>query len=194
MSRRSRPDMLIVGRRVAARAVDAFTVFFVTFGLAVSVLFAVMAPLTDALDLGPWGRALAPTLVFVLLAVTYETVFVALRGQTPGKDLLNVKVTRDGTSAPLWVTAFVRAVVAWSVVVVAVVDLRVGLAIVAAGVLALVIDPGRMGVLDRLCGTTVISYDADLEEGPIDVRGSSDDLESRYGPRLWRSLTGVAKP
>ncbi|MEQ8840288.1 MAG: RDD family protein [Acidimicrobiales bacterium] len=192
MSASTRARLSLSARRIAARLVDGFTVFFLSFGLAVTVLFAVMAPLTDALDVGPWGRALAPALLVFVVAVTYETAFVARRGQTPGKELCNVKVIAVDAPGP---RAFGRAVVAWGVLVVP--DFGLALLPVAVGVVALLADPRGRSVFDRVFGTWVIDYDADIEEGPVVAAASSDEIESRYGPRLWRAVTGslgVSKP
>jgi uncharacterized RDD family membrane protein YckC len=186
-------DRTLVLRRIAARAVDAFTIFFLTFGLAVTVLFAFMAELTDMLALDPWGRSLAPALLFFVVAVVYEATFVSRRGQTPGKDLLDVRVIDaldpEGSRIPTPSVAAARALVAWSVVFVP--DLRLAFALAAAGALLLLLAPVRLAVLDRIVTTAVVAYDADLEEGPVDDRVPADDLEHRYGPRLWRSLTGT---
>lgn len=188
-------DRTLVLRRIAARVVDAFTVFFLTFGLAVTVLFAFMAELTDMLALEPWGRSLAPALLFFVVAVVYESTFVSLRGQTPGKDLLDVRVVdaldAEGARIPTPSVASARAVLAWSVAFVP--DLRLAFGLAATGALLLLLGPVRLAVLDRIMTTAVVAYDADREEGPLDDRVPADDLEHRYGPRLWRSLTG-SKP
>ena len=162
--------------------------FFCAFALAVTVLFWAMAPLTDALDRGPWGRALAPTLLVALVGVVYETVFVAARGQTPAKDLFDVKVVVRGTpDAPDRLRAGGRSVLVWSWLLVP--DLRVALLLVAAGALATALQPGGRGPHDRLLGTDVVGYDADVEEGPI-ARPDDGAVERRYGPRSWwRALT-----
>ena len=186
------PSFQLAMRRVAARIVDLFTVFFLTFALAVTVLFVVMAPLTRLLDVGPWGTRLAPTLLFVVVAVAYETTFVSRRGQTPGRDLLNVKVLgHDGYSAPSTWTAFARAL-CWGAVAL-VPDPRIGIALAVASVLWLLVDPAGRGPHDRLVGTSVIPYDADIEEGPIARPRRTEEIEDRYGPRSLRALVGMPK-
>lgn len=171
--------------------VDAFTVFFLTFAIAVTVLFAAMAPLTDLLDGGPWGDRLAPTLLFLIVAIVYETAFVSLRGQTPGRDLLDLKVVGVCSSdAPSRLAAMARAT-GWAVVLIP--DWRVTAAIVAAAAVWVVVDPRGRGPHDLFVGTTVIPYNADVEEGLIMSGASETAIDERYGPRSWRALVGLPR-
>lgn len=170
-------------RRLIARAVDLFTVFFLTFALAVTALFFVMAPLTEVLDVGPWGTALAPTLLFVVVAAVYETVFVAQRGQTPGKDLLGLRITHTADAVdvvPTAVASLARAgLVTMPFLLPHPVLVTLGLVVLAAPVVV-----GRPGLHDLLTGTHVEAYDADAVEGPI-ADDSAAGVEARYGPRSW---------
>lgn len=167
-------------RRLAARVVDLFTVFFLTFALAVTALFAVMPALTDALDIGPWGRTLAPTLLFVMIAVVYETVFVSLRGQTPGKDLLCLRVT-DGAGVPPAAGVSLGRSALMAMPFLLPHPLLVATTLV---VLAAPMAVGRVSLHDLLTGTDVDAYDADALEGPV-PGSSSAEVEARYGPRSW---------
>lgn len=183
------PRRSLVVRRLAARAVDVFTVFFCTFALAATVLVPVTAPLTDLLDRGPWGRALGPAVLVAIVGVVYETVFTAARGQTPAKDLLCVKVVVASTShTPAPVRAALRAALLWSWV------LLVHPALMVVALLAVfspAVGPSGCGVHDRLFDTEVIPYDADAVEGPIAATPTTRAVEARYGARSWwRSLTG----
>jgi len=184
------PLLQLTMRRLAARLVDGFTLFFVMFGLSVSVLFVVMGPLTRLLDVEPWGTRLAPTLVFVLIAVGYETFFVSRRGQTPGRDLLNLKVVGDAGTAPSPWRSFAHSL-CWAVVLVP--EWRIVAGLVVASVLWLLIDPTGRGPQNRLTGTWVIRYDADVEEGPVVASKKGEDLEDIYGPRSLRSFIGIPR-
>lgn len=124
-------------------------------------------------------------LLFAGLLTAYELVFGSRLGQTPGQDLLHVKVAVAGTAeAP----GLVRAARRWAVPLAAVLwaDARVGAALlVVTAALALVV-PGRRSGHDLLAGTWVIAYDADAdEEGdePVDF-APLDDL--RRQRRLFR--------
>ena len=172
-------------RRLAARAVDLFTIFFLTFALAVTVLFAVMRPLSDALDIGPWGTSFAPTLLFGIVAVLYETAFVCLRGQTPGKDLLNLRVTRTDDTIPTRETALGRSIVLTLPLLAP--DPAIGVIVVLA--IAAPVAFGSAGLHERIARTMVSAYDADAEE-PALPGVPPDAIEERYGPRSWwRALT-----
>lgn len=190
MSSPSLPHRLRL-RRLTARLVDIFTVFFCTFALAVTVLVPVTAPLTDLLDRGPWGRTLAPALLIAVVGIVYETVFTAARGQTPAKDLLCIKlVGRSTTDPPSPRRAALRAALLWSWVLIPHAGVALALGVVAAASLAAGRD-GR-GLHDRLFGTEVIPYDADAVEGAILTKPASGAVEARYGARSWwRSLTGT---
>ena len=171
-------------RRVAARCIDAFTVLFLTFGAAVSVLVLAMDPLTRALDVGPWGQSLAPLLLYCLISIVYETVFTARCGQTPGKDLLKVRVVDAATGElPGWPSATGRAVV------MALPRLVPGVVIgtiAVFGYAAPVPASGGRGVQDLLCGTRVEFHDATAEsEDRPDWESSTAGLAHQYGPRSW---------
>ncbi|MDW3217837.1 MAG: RDD family protein [Acidimicrobiales bacterium] len=173
----------LVARRLAARLIDVFTVFFCTFALAVTVLVPVTAPLTDLLDRGPWGRALGPAVLIAVVGIVYEAVFTAARGQTPAKDLLCIKVVARSTpDTPTPLRAVLRAAVLWSWV------LLVHPALIALFAVGLAFRGGH----DRLFDTEVIPYDADAVEGPIVAAPPTRVIEARYGARSWwRSLTGT---
>ena len=190
-----RPGRTIVVRRLGARAVDLFTVFFCTFALAVTVLVPVMAPLTDLLDRGPWGRSLAPALLIALVGITYETVFTAGRGQTPAKDLFCIKVVAASTpDPPARRRVAIRATLLWSWIVVPLPGSTVAAGVVivfVVGMAAAALDPARRALHDRLLTTEVIAYDADAVEGAV-VSTPASVIEARYGARSWwRSLAGM---
>ena len=91
---RDRPPASLV-RRAAARAIDLATVFFLMWALVVTRVLFFMDRLSDRIHPDPWGRAFVATVTFVVLATVYEIVFlVANKGQTPGKDIMKLRVIR----------------------------------------------------------------------------------------------------
>ncbi len=177
----------LVIRRVLARVLDLFTILFLTFALSVSVLVTVMRSITSTLDVGPWGRTLGPVVVFAIVAWLYETAFVALRGQTPGKDVLHVRVVDIDTGAPPgWRAA------AWRSFLVGVWRFVPGVGVGTAAVVVLgataPFGESPRGVHDRLARTRVEYHDADLVEPTLTTEELLSDraaLEARYGPRSW---------
>lgn len=155
-------------RRVAARLIDAATVLTVVWVLVVLRVLWFVPGLTDRFQPDPWGRALVATSCFVVLAAAYEVVFVTRSaGQTPGKDILNIRVVRPGHEGAISVwraTARVLPLLAipllrpwWAVIV--------ALAI-CGGSLA---GGQRRSLGDTLAGTTVVGYVRD-DEDPTALR------------------------
>lgn len=177
--RRPHPGFAAPWRRAAAWLVDVVTVLFVNLAL---VLIG-GAPLVDAAverwSPEPWGDSFVPTVLFATLFLVYETTFVAVRGQTPGMDLLGTKVVVTSTGEhPGWRRALVRTLPLATLRLVP--GALVGTAAMLAVGVSIPVDRRRRGLHDLLTGTTVVSYDADVDEpGPID----RDELAETYGPR-----------
>jgi uncharacterized RDD family membrane protein YckC len=152
------------------------------------------APLIDQLssrfDPSPWGRSFVAMLMYSLVASVYEVVFLSIRGQTPGKDLLDLKVVVRGTvDHPSWSTSVLRVL---PIAVLRVVPPPlVGACLVGVLGVSSPIDRDRRGLHDLLAGTIVISFDAD--EDDIDEPVPEIDrheLAETYGPRsLWDHFT-----
>jgi uncharacterized RDD family membrane protein YckC len=164
-----------------ALLVDVVTVLFVNLGLVLIGGAALVDRAVDRWSPEPWGDSFVPTLVYAALFLVYETAFVVARGQTPGMDLLHLKVVVTATGEhPRLARAIVRTVplVALRLVPGA---LAGTLAMLALGVTC-PFDRQRRALHDLLVGTVVIDYDADDEDdaaGPID----RDELAATYGPR-----------
>jgi uncharacterized RDD family membrane protein YckC len=129
--------------RLAARLVD---------GLVMAVVFTALtaggvieADLTRPQEVSTTFIAMA-----LVVTVLYETIFVGLRGQTPGKMVLRITVVRvESGGLPGWGRALTRAVLP------AVANLvPFGGLIVYAWLLW---DPRRQGLHDKLAQTLVIS-------------------------------------
>jgi uncharacterized RDD family membrane protein YckC len=181
------PQLADLWRRVAARCIDAVTVLSLHLTLVLVGLASVIDAASDRWAPDPWGRALVATITYAAITVVYEVVFLAVRGQTPGKDLLDIKVVEVATlDRPRWWVALVRTL--------PIVALRLVPGVVAGTVAVLALGVSaparrRRGVHDLLAGTMVVYYDAAAMEPesvpePID-RGA---LAATYGPRRLADL------
>jgi len=170
-------------RRAAAWLVDVVAVLFVDLALALIGTAPLIDAAVDRWSPEPWGPSMVPTVIYACLWFVYQTAFVALRGQTPGMDLLDLKVVDPATGEhPGWARAALRALPTTAARFVPT-ALGGTVAMLAVGVSAPLSDR-RRGLHDLLAGTIVVAYDADVEEagddpGPID----RDELAETYGPR-----------
>jgi uncharacterized RDD family membrane protein YckC len=156
-------------RRAAARLVDAAVVFFVLWMLVVLRVLWFMGSLSDDVAPEPWGHAFVPTVAFVVLFVAYDAAYVAYnRGQTPGKELLKVRVVRrradegDELTDPGPVRALARSLLPALVWLASPVWLGFGLlfALGTSGPLS----RRRAAWHDHLAETSVVHYDRRAEE------------------------------
>lgn len=171
-------------RRIGARCIDAFTVLFLTFACVVTLLVLVMDRLTQALDRGPWGSTLGVLLLYALLGACYETVFVARSGQTPGKDLMNLRVVDAATGAPPgWRAATQRSVL------MAIARLVPGVVLGTFAPLlfglSVPFSAGRRGVHDYVCGTRVEFFDADAAAEADRNASKPVPVAAIYGAGSW---------
>ena len=153
-----------VWRRAAARLVDAAVVFFVLWMLVVLRVLWFMGSLSDDVDPEPWGSAFVPTVVFVALFLVYEVVYVAYnRGQTPGKELLKVRVVRRSDHGEVGLgRALVRSLLPVGVWLASPVWLALGLLFVPGTSAPL--TQRRAAWHDHLASTAVVHYDRRAEE------------------------------
>jgi uncharacterized RDD family membrane protein YckC len=151
-------------RRAAARLVDAAVVFFVLWMLVVLRVLWFMGSLSDDVDPEPWGSAFVPTVAFVVLFLVYEVVYVAYnRGQTPGKELLKVRVLRYPDNGEVGVgRALVRSLLPVGVWLASPVWLALGLLLVPGT--SAPFTERRAAWHDHLAGTAVVHYDRRAEE------------------------------
>lgn len=150
-------------RRIAARVVDAATVATILWVLVVLRVLWFVPALTARFQPDPWGRGFVATISFVVLAVVYESVFVSRSaGQTPGMDLLCVRVVGPGDEGATGATRAVARVLPLLAVPV-VRPAWAAVALLAACGASLAV-PGRRPVLDVLTGTIVVPYDRDRED------------------------------
>jgi uncharacterized RDD family membrane protein YckC len=166
-------------RRIVAFVLDALVIFWLQFALTVlGVLFYIDSS-TDTVN-GvtvrhvahrgpmPWGDDFAPLITFIVLAFIYEVAFISIRGQTPAKERLKIRVTRvaDGKNPTVKQAMLRSSVVAVFRLVPGGLMLMGNLAAFATGVTA-PFNMRRRGLHDYLAGTMVVRYDADFHEGHI---------------------------
>lgn len=158
-------------RRLAALAIDAATVATVLWVLVVLHVLWFMDDWSARIQPGPWGRGFVATLAFCVLAMVYETVFVvANHGQTPGKDIMNLRVVGSSGGGPIGpLRALARGLPLAVVPFVRPVSLLVIVAVVHA---LLLCTAGRRSLSDRLAATDVVAYDRDAHD-PTARRPSS---------------------
>ena len=167
--------------RASARTIDALSVFFLLVILVVCRVLWFMHDASERFRPEPWGRAFVPALAYVVLSAVYEITFVAVRGQTPGKEAMNLRVVDERTMAPPTVA---RSALRWSVPGLAFLVPPLPLAILAAlasGIPAL--GARRRAVHDVMAATAVIRYDANLEEGELRV-GRRPRNENAWSRRI----------
>lgn len=148
-------------RRIAARLVDAATVLTVLWVLVVLRVLWFVPGLTDRFQPEPWGRSFVVTVTFVALATVYEAVFVSRSsGQTPGKDIMNIRVVGPaGDGAVGTGRALARALPVFAVPLVR--PMWAAVAVLAVVTLTLA---GRRSLSDALTRTTVVPYHRDQED------------------------------
>ena len=178
------PDALNLPlRRLAARLLDQLTVLTVQFILTIGFLFGVIGDLTDRYHPSPWGRSFVALIFHIILTAIYEIVFITRRGQTPGKDLLKLRVVCDDNGTlPSWRRAALRFAVPGLLRLVPGVALS-ELAILLSGA-TVPGSPQQRALHDMVAGTHVVYYDANKVEGRV------PRLRSR--PRASLSLLGRA--
>ena len=138
----SLPSLAPPVARLGARIVDGLII--------AAVLTAVVA--AGAIDLESSSLETFPTqliAVTLVASLVYETAFIAVRGQTPGKMVLGIRVVRTVDQAvPGWGPAFIR----WAIPVAA--------SIVPFGALVVYLwllwDRRRQGLHDKAAGTIVV--------------------------------------
>ena len=94
-----------------------------------------------------WLSSTATTLLVVLIALCYFTMFVGMRGQTPGKMLLGLKVVRTDGEA----IGFGRALVRWM-------GQCLSLLILGVGFLMVAFSGRKQGLHDKIAGTYVVRH------------------------------------
>ena len=157
-------------RRVAARGLDMLAIFWLQFAIAI-LLAGFGVPLRVDGSPEPWGQAFVGYVVYVSLFAIYETVYLVMRGQTPGKEFLKLRVVDATTGANPTVGQVVRrSFLTWVLRMIPGGYSTFGSAAIAVtGLPALVDRRARRTLGDLVAGTIVVHYDATVEEGPRPV-------------------------
>ena len=178
-------------RRALARLLDALTVFFMLWALAVMQILWPVNRLAREVTPEPWGAAFVPTLLFAVSLFAHEAFFVAAnRGQTPGMDACGVRVVAvDGGSLTTrqCIARAAPVAVLWLVP-----PLWLGVLLAAVTVVPALVSPTRLSTQDRLARTRVVPYDRSREDpesakvrGPVmrrNFRGALDRDRARHRP------------
>jgi len=152
------PSVAPLWRRLVARGIDMGAVFGWMWMLGiVHVLFHL--PLwSDRISPDPWGRGFLAVVTYVVFLGAYEIAFTAHDGATLGKEIMGLRVVRDGTDlTPTVGQAARRFLLPGTAQLLPGVWLGLGLA-AGWGATALV-DDRRRTVHDRLAGTQVVMAD-----------------------------------
>ena len=150
-------------RRAVARIIDLAIVATLLWTLVLFQVFWFMDRLSQRVDPEPWGRWFAPTVAFVVIFAVFEVLFlVRNRGQTPGKDVMKIRVVPRRAGGKISV---VRAVRRWVLLGVAALVHPIWMAALVLGIVGLpAAMTGRRSMCDRLAGTVVVHYDRDRED------------------------------
>lgn len=153
-------------RRVLARTLDWFAMFWVLFALQVMGVSFWVRDYTDEITPAPWGNWFMVLTTIAGLYAILEIVYLAKRGQTPAKELLKIRVAHPGRDDRSlgWGLALARWVVPGLAMAL---PLAIGPVVLAVLGLPAAFDPKRRTLWDRLAGTVVVPYDAKVVEGPI---------------------------
>jgi uncharacterized RDD family membrane protein YckC len=131
-----------IAERLAAGAVDA-ALLAAVFGVV--VFFAGRAAQVAVPRLLPAWPFLAAYLAFLGLA--YAGYFTGTTGQTLGKIVAGLRVVDGAGQPPGFLKAFVRAALG-----------TLGIALAGLGAAAMLLDPARRGLHDRLLKTRVVKF------------------------------------
>jgi uncharacterized RDD family membrane protein YckC len=182
-----------VWRRGVARLLDDLVVLTVLFMFVVIRVFWFVPELVDDLHPDPWGRALVPQVLFVVMSAVLQVPFLRWSmGQTPGRGRMQVRVVRrvpagEDPFGPASDISVGRALARWSVPGLALLAPQVwpGLIVVLLCGLPACFGDHR-SVMDWIAGTRVVRFDRSAHE--IAVKGHDGTLrrrpQLRFGGRL----------
>lgn len=150
-------------RRVAARVIDALTVLATLWAAIVMHLLWFFGDLSDRYQPEPWGRWFVTTVSYVTLWGIYEWAFlVHSKGQTPGKDIMKVRVTSTHGSPEI---STAQAIGRWLPLGAVAMATNPLLVIVGLAVTSLpAVRDDRRTLLDVVARTRVVPYDRDHED------------------------------
>jgi uncharacterized RDD family membrane protein YckC len=137
------------GKRIVARIIDALII-----GAVYGLVALIWATGPSGLDTGDIERI---GLVLALPALLYEVGFIAVKGATPGKMLMGIRViTQRGVDPPGWGPAFLRYVVNLVGIIPGVGGIA-SFVILIVSFVFLFTDERRRTVPDRIASTYVVN-------------------------------------
>jgi uncharacterized RDD family membrane protein YckC len=146
-------SLATLGARGVARTIDTLVIgipYFAVVGTIVAVVHGTDNEPIEVTTQG-WVAVWAP---LALILIVYETVGVALWGQTLGKLAVGVRVARQANGrCPLWWEAALRIGL---VAVIIVIPHEVALAVAMGLFTTAGFDPMRRNLTDRAAGTVVV--------------------------------------
>jgi uncharacterized RDD family membrane protein YckC len=149
-------SLATLGARGVARTLDTLLIGIPYFGVVAVVMFIAaggdpaQAEASDG-DTRSWVAIWGPLAAILLV---YETIAVALWGQTVGKAVVGIRVARQVNGrCPLWWEAALRIGL---VAVVLVIPHQLALAVAMALFTTAGFDPMRRNLTDRAAGTVVV--------------------------------------
>lgn len=150
-------------RRLAAKIIDALTVLSALWAAIVLHILWFFGELVDKHQPEPWGRRFVTTVAFVLAWAVYEWAFlVHSQGQTPGKDIMKLRVVSLGPAPDI---STGRALFRWLPVGLLALLEPMWLIVVGAALIASpAVRSDRRVVHDVLARTRVVDYDRDRED------------------------------
>ena len=156
----------IMWRRLLARLIDGFIVWWVSLGVLFSVVATTWPRATLVLSPSPWGEVFVFTLITFGLGMVYEVGFLSTTGQTPGRLLTGIRVVDIHT---LGSPGRAQALVRWSLPGLAgIIPLWLGIIGTLAGLGATgYAGPERRDVMDLLAETRVVRSSTRFSEGYV---------------------------
>lgn len=138
--------------RLRAKIIDLMILVAVMVGCVIVVLLALVAD-RSGLGIGIVDGVILASMLFGLVSLLYDPVFIAIRGQTIGKKLMRIRVVcADTGGLPSWGRSFGR----WAVPGVLALVPYGGLILPLLCFASLTWEPSRRGWHDRVAGTVVV--------------------------------------
>lgn len=152
-----------IHRRIGARVIDVLTVLCVLWAAIVMHIFWFIGPLAEDHQPDPWGGRFVTTVAFVALWMLYEWAFLVYsKGQTPGKDIMKLRVISTGGSPEV---GSAQALLRWTPLAVLPWIAPVWAVPIALAAVALpLVGRRRRAVHEVVSRTRVVAFDRDRED------------------------------
>ncbi len=142
-----------IGARFGARVIDTIVLLVLIFVLSFVGVGAIVGAANSDGPGFAFGAIIVTAVLLTLVGVAYEVSFIALRGQTPGKMVTNVKVVRaDNGQIVGWGKSIARWIIPLLLNVVPFIGWLFALLVYVSAIW----DKTRQGWHDKASGTLVI--------------------------------------